>query len=343
VPRGGVEPPTRGFSVRLDTAKLLNKLSVSQIAELSNLSKSYISQVKNGKRPPSSRLLQALTDYYYTTNKGRGVANAQKAIDLFLESRRNGISPRTTDDFYKPYLTRAIPVLGLTPTPSRINTFLNSLDCSPGRKHAYFRAIRVFYNWLYRPKSGYDLKSKDNPVIWVEAPMVPKLISPSLTRKEIEPLIDKANHIRDKAIITLFTESGLRLSELTNINKGDIDWQSRVIKVLGKGGKEAYAPFGELSEEYLREWLAQYQPDGNIWGMNKWGITSMLRRLEKETGWPCNPHTFRRTFACLLRKAGVDTMTIKDPGRWESLEMVQRYTRSVTFEDSLKFYKPRLG
>jgi len=58
---------------------------------------------------------------------------------------------------------------------------------------------------------------------------------------------------------------------------------------------------------------------------------------------PCNAHTFRRTFACLLRKAGVDTMTIKDLGRWESLEMVQRYTRSVTFQDSLKFYKAPLS
>ena len=49
------------------------------------------------------------------------------------------------------------------------------------------------------------------------------------------------------------------------------------------------------------------------------------------------------TFACLLRKAGVDTMTIKDLGRWESLEMVQRYTRSVTFHDSLKFYEAPLS
>jgi len=76
----------------------------------------------------------------------------------------------------------------------------------------------------------------------------------------MEQLIDKANHIRDKAIITLFTRSGLRLSELTNIN-------TRVIKVPGKGGKEAYAPSGELSKEYLMEWLAQYQSNGSIWGM----------------------------------------------------------------------------
>ena len=63
-------------------------------------------------------------------------------------------------------------------------------------------------------------------------------------------------------------------------------------------------------------------------------IKAMLDELKKETGLPRNPHTFRRTFACLLRKAGVDTMTIKDLGRWEALEMVQRYTRSVSFQDS---------
>ena len=46
----------------------------------------------------------------------------------------------------------------------------------------------------------------------------------------------------------------------------------------------------------------------------------MLKRLQEMTNLPCNPHTLRRTFVCLLRKAGVDTLTIKDLGRWESLE-----------------------
>jgi integrase len=69
----------------------------------------------------------------------------------------------------------------------------------------------------------------------------------------------------------------------------------------------------------------------------------MLGDLKQATGLPCNPHTFRRTFACLLRKAGVDTMTIKDLGRWESLEMVQRYTRSFSFQGSLRFYKAPLS
>ncbi|MFC1945290.1 tyrosine-type recombinase/integrase [Chloroflexota bacterium] len=169
-----------------------------------------------------------------------------------------------------------------------------------------------------------------------------KTIMPSLNQEQVMLLIGTAQAIRDKAIIALFTESGLRLSELTSIRLHDIDWNSKTIQVLGKGRKEALAPFGELSEAYLKQWLAIYKPDGNIWGMNEWGICSMLRRLKETTGLPCNPHTFRRTFACLLRKQGLDTMTIKDLGRWESLEMVQRYTRSITFQDSLKFYKAPL-
>lgn len=115
-----------------------------------------------------------------------------------------------------------------------------------------------------------------------------------------------------------------------------------MIRIIGKGRKESYSPFGESSARYLELWLGQYIPNGNIWGINKWGISIMLRRLKVRTGLPCNPHIFRRTFACLLRKAGVDTMTIKDLGRWESLEMVQRCTRSVSFQDNLKFYRAPL-
>jgi len=180
-------------------------------------------------------------------------------------------------------------------------------------------------------------------MIHIMAPRLSKLILPSLTHEQIPTLLETAHNVRDKTIIALFTESGLRLSELANIKPQNIVWENHAIKVIGKGRKEAYAPFGDLSERYVKEWLARYEPNGNIWGLNEWGIVSMLRRLEKATSLPCNAHTFRRTFTCLLRKAGVDTMTIKDLGRWESLEMVQRYTRSVTFQDSLKFYKAPLS
>jgi len=322
---------------------LLNKWSVSQLAELSNLSKAYISQVKNGKRPPSQKLIQTLGRLYNKDDKinHHGV---DKAIGLFLKSRRDGISPNTII-FYRKPLNKAIPVLGLTPTPRQVNQFIESLSCSIGGKHGYYRAISVFYNWLYSPRSGFGFGFDQNPISLVEPPKKPQLLLPSLTKEQVELLIDEAHCTRDKAIISLFTESGLRLSELTLLKSNDIDWDSCIVRVVGKGGKEGYAPFGSLTKHYLKLWLKEYNPGQSrcMWDIKFWGVKAMLDNLRKETGLPCNPHTFRRTFACLLRKAGVDTMTIKDLGRWESLEMVQRYTRSVTFQDSLKFYKAPLG
>jgi site-specific recombinase XerD len=340
-PKTALLPPN-GFEVPPNVFKLLNKLSVTRLAELSNFSKSYISQVKRGKCPPSQKLLRSLHDF-----KGQGQRNNNlepyEAIQSFLKSRREGLSPRTLE-FYEGYLKKAVLRLGLTPSSEAINSLLNSLSCSEGGKHAYFRALRAFYRWLYSPRSGLNFRDRVNPMIWIDAPKVPNLILPSLTLEQVLTLIDTCPNLRDKAVISLFTESGLRLSELANIKSSDIDWQNRIIRVLGKGKKEAYAPFGELSAQYLKAWLTEFQPNnGNIWGLNKWGIEEMLKELKKLTSLPCNPHTFRRTFACLLRKTGVDTMTIKDLGRWESLEMVQRYTRSITFQDSLKFYKAPLG
>ena len=342
VPRAGVEPAWAEAQRILspDTSyKLLNKLSVTEIAELSRFSKSYISQVKTGIRPPSKKLLEILAR---CTRKDKRQQDLESTVTLFLKSRSEGTSSSTLK-FYEQYLAKSLPYLGMKPSPKQINQLLHSLTCSQGGKHAYFRVLKVFYNWLYSQRSGFGFESKDNPVNSVDAPKVPKLILPSLTEEQAEKLMERTCSVRDKAIISLFIESGLRLSELAAIKLSDIDWKNRTIKTIGKGNKEGYAPFGSISERYLRAWLAEYQPYGTIWGMNKWGITTMLRRLEKETGLPCNPHTFRRTFACLLRKAGVDTMTIKDLGRWESLEMVQRYTRSVTFEDAMKHYKAPLS
>ena len=299
------------------------------------MSKAYISQVKHKKRPPSQKLVNVLIELT--------AHNCPKLdyLSLFLKSRQAiGVSPRTLE-FYKERLSKfVVNVNYLKAKPQTIQRYLNSIPPNGNgyaTRHASYRAIRAFYRWL---EAEYGLS---NPMANIGAPILGKPILPSLTQEQVFTLIEKAQNTRDKAIIALFTESGLRLSELTNIKPRDIDWQNQTVRVMGKGRKEGLAPFGELSKQYLKEWLDSYFPNGNIWGVNQWGIVSMLKRLESETGLPCNPHTFRRTFACLLRKAGVDTMTIKDLGRWESLEMVQRYTRSVNFNDSLKFYKPPLG
>lgn len=260
---------------------------------------------------------------------------------LFLQSRESmGVSSKTMR-FYRERLSKFIRFVDhLHATRQDIQRYLNTIPSNQyglGTRHASFRAIKAYYRWI---NSEYGIP---NPIEGLPAPILGKPILPSLEKEQVLYLIEKAPSNRDKAIVALFTESGLRLSELANIKLESLDWTHRTVRVLGKGRKEAYAAFGDLTEKYLKAWIQQYQSKDNIWGLSEWGVVSMLRRLKTATGLPCNPHTFRRTFACLLRKAGVDTMTIKDLGRWESLEMVQRYTRSFDFHDSLKFYKAPLS
>jgi len=178
----------------------------------------------------------------------------------------------------------------------------------------------------------------------VDPPKMTKVILPSLTNEQVEYLIDQAENARDKAIISLFADSGLRLSELLSIKEFSIDWESQTVIIWGKGGKQRKAPFtrrtAELLGEYLRvKGVSTVNRNMNVWNIRRRGVQIMLYRLEKKTELPCNPHTFRRTFVSNLHRAGLDVEHIMRLGGWESLDMVLRYTRSVKFEESLRLYQ----
>ncbi len=80
---------------------MLNKLPVSTIAELSNLSKAYISQVKSGKRPPSEKLIRALEQASPSRNNGKTHDDTGRAIELLLQSRPEGTSKGACEFYHK--------------------------------------------------------------------------------------------------------------------------------------------------------------------------------------------------------------------------------------------------
>ena len=202
------------------TLKLLNKLSVTKLAQLSNFSKSYISQVKHGKCPPSKRLLDSLGSHTPTKKQ------AKDYLSLFLESRKAmGVSDKTIL-FYKctlyPFVTQVDYLKAIRQT---IERYLNSVPPNHNglaTRHAYYRAMRTFYRWL---DTEYGIK---NPLNGLPAPILGTSILPALSQNEVLYLIESIISIRDKAIIALFTESGLRLSELVNIKPQDIDWDAHI-------------------------------------------------------------------------------------------------------------------
>jgi integrase/recombinase XerD len=199
----------------------------------------------------------------------------QKLTKSFLESRRDGLSSETLK-FYEGYLRRSVSVIGPPVTGQEIKHFLDSRQCSMAGKHAYYRVLRAFHNWLFSPRSGMGLNPWDNPMKWVDPPKMAKRMLPSPSKEEVAVVIGKAESPRDRARVSLFAESGLRLTELANMRLKDIDWGNRTIRTIGKGNEEALVPFGEQSERYLTAWLSEYQPNGsNVWGVSRWQIVQI--------------------------------------------------------------------
>jgi len=174
----------------------------------------------------------------------------------------------------------------------------------------------------------------------IPAPKLPDVVLHTTTPADVDRLIQEANTSRDKAIIALLADSGARRSELASIEITDIDLENYRIKVLGKGNKEGHLVFGDRTAELLKRHIEEFHPTSKLFGLNSYGVQSLLRRLEEQTGIKCNAHAFRRGFATALRHAGVGELDIQQLGRWSSLEMVRRYTKAYTFDDAAKRYKP---
>jgi len=347
----------------------------AELARQLGVSRTYITLLSQGKRKPSQHLANKLGDIMLTakipdelmgmvgkggleppcpeahdpkscsstssdTSRGYGTALLLSTSDLqellmqFIFSRRHGLSSNTIG--YKSCLTPLVDNYQLT--PESITRFLANLKCSPGAKFSYFRAIRAFVNWLLR--NDY---LKESPIKRVDPPKPKIRVLPSLINDQIGYLIGFVSSTRDKAIISLLADSGIRLSEVASIRADDIDWDNHTVIIWGKGGRQRKAPFTERSAKYLLEVVGSDGTGDNIWQMKRRGIQNMLLELAKKTGLPCNPHTFRRTFASNLHRAGMDIEHIMRLGGWESLDMVVRYTRSVKFEESLKLYRELEG
>jgi integrase len=250
-------------------------------------------------------------------------------VEAFLKSRRQGISKNTVL-FYQRCLTKAI---GIDLTPTAINWFLSTLSCKNG-KFAYYRAIRALCNWLHR--QGY---LEVNPIKLIDRPSVSKKMLPSVTEEQVHILLEAAESQRDRCIVSLLFDSGLRLSELCAIKQDDIDWKANILTVMVKGNREAKAVFTSRTARFLRDYISNNGHNHNIFGTKPRGVQDMLSRLTATTGIKCNAHSFRRGFACNLHKKGLSTLSIMHLGRWSSLDMVTRYTKSITFDDCLELYK----
>ena len=201
-----------------------------------------------------------------------------------------------------------------------------------------------------------------NPATGVRTPKQEKTLPRHLRPGEVERLIeapadDNPLGRRDRALLELLYATGLRVGELVSLDRDDVDLRARVLRVLGKGGKERMVPFGSAAAEALAAWLEDWdelrarQPpaagDDEPMFLNhrgrRLGDRSVRHIVDRHTAAAdipagVHPHTLRHTFATHLLEEGADLRTIQELLGHSSLATTQRYTH-VEIERMLRIYR----
>jgi integrase/recombinase XerC len=172
-----------------------------------------------------------------------------------------------------------------------------------------------------------------------------------LSAEEIAKLLESppsttSSGLRDRAILETMYSSGLRVSELVGLSLEDLDFETGLIRVLGKGRKERLSPLGSYAQKALQKWIAKRNPDpksgkddANAVFLNRFGrrLTSrsvgrMLEKCLKQCGLDqrTSPHTLRHSFATHLLDRGADIRSVQELLGHKSLITTQIYTHVST-------------
>lgn len=212
---------------------------------------------------------------------------------------------------------------------------------------AYWRTIQSFTKWLVN--EGV-IDKEQNPITRVLRPRQPKVVVPDIAKADLISIFAEMDPktftgIRDRALLLMLLDTGVRISECLNLETDKIDLETGIIKVFGKGQKERMVRIGDLTTIALANYL-KHRPNGNghLWisetgsALTKSGVNSLFRRIKaKHPGiGKLSAHVFRHTFSVDYLRAGGSTFTLQMLGGWTDLDMPRRYAAALTSDDALK-------
>jgi integrase len=147
---------------------------------------------------------------------------------------------------------------------------------------------------------------------------------------------------RDLAICSLALDTGLRESELCRLQLADTDLDRRTLQVIVKGGQWKSAIFGIGTAGNIDRWLHYRRiADGQGYlfthiktgkGLTPEGLYMIVKQWGRSIGIALSPHDLRRSMAVMGWLNGASDRTLMEMGRWESPEMIKRYTRTLRLE-----------
>ena len=217
-------------------------------------------------------------------------------------------------------------------------------------------SIKAFHKYLSENYNVVDISTKINtPRFYRKLPNI-------LTIEEVDNLLDikldAPFDYRNKAMLELMYSSGLRVSELINLELSDIDLNNNYVRCFGKGSKERIVPVGEYSSKYLSIYINEYRDSMkkgyytekiflNNHGkeMTRQGFFKIIKKIAKDKDINKNitPHMLRHSFATHLLNNGADLRTIQEMLGHSSISTTQIYTNVTNdiLKENYDLYKRR--
>ena len=209
-----------------------------------------------------------------------------------------------------------------------VKYYLLSLDKEANTVRLYYSAIKFFFKEvLEKDFSSYEIPIKK----------APKKLPKVLTKEEIRTIIKSINNEKHKLIIKLLYSTGLRVSELINLRRKDIDVNERIVYVYGgKGNKDRKTIIGEsllidLLKYYSNtNFKTEYVFEGRKGKYSKKSVQAILKKAGKTIGKKVTPHMLRHSFATHLLEQGTSLRVIQELLGHSNLRTTQIYTKVST-------------
>ena len=173
-------------------------------------------------------------------------------------------------------------------------------------------------------RQGY---AEENIIHRIPRPKPQQVAINPFTESEIKLLFSALGRKaeRNRAILLLLLDTGIRASELINLKKSDIDLKTKHIRIWGKGNKERIIPISAKTASALFKIISQSDTEYPL-GITRTRLTHLLNCIGARAGVAnVHPHRFRHTFAVLYLRNGGDVFSLQSILGHSSMEMVKRY------------------